>query len=62
MISADQALTSVQEVYFDVCDLLNGCTYTALGYDNRTDCLTSMREKLLLVEQYINQTTGENDE
>ena len=61
MISHNQALTSVQEVYFDVCDLINGCTYTSLGYDNRTDCLTSMREKLLLVEQYINQQ-GEDDE
>jgi hypothetical protein len=52
-ISDNQALTSVQEVYFDICDLLNGCSYTSLGYDNRTDCLTSMRDKLILVEQYM---------
>ena len=62
MISDNQALTSVQEIYFDVCDLLNGCTYTSLGYDNRTDCFTSMRDKLLLVEQYITDNIGEDDE
>lgn len=62
MISDNQALTSVQEIYFDVCDLLNGFSYTSLGYDNRTDCLTSMRDKLLLVEQYINDNLGEEDD
>jgi hypothetical protein len=55
-------LTHVQEIYFDVCDLLNGCSYTSLGYDNRTDCLTSMRDKLILVEQYITTNIGEEDE
>jgi hypothetical protein len=62
MISDNQALTSVQEMYFDICDLLNGCSYTSLGYDNRTDCLTSIGNKLLLVERYINQQIGEDDE
>lgn len=62
MISDTQALTHVQEIYFDVCDLLNGCTYTALGYDNRTDCFTTMRDKLILVEQYITNNIGEEDE
>jgi hypothetical protein len=55
------ALTHVQEMYFDVCDLLNGCSYSSLGYDNRTDCLTTMRDKLLLVEQYIEKQMEEND-
>ena len=62
MISDNQALTSVQEMYFDICDLLNGCSYTSLGYDSRTDCLTTMRDKLLMVEQYIEQQIGEDDE
>jgi hypothetical protein len=61
MISDNQALTSVQEMYFDICDLLNGCSYTSLGYDNRTDCLTTMRDKLLMVEQYIEQQMGDEE-
>ena len=56
------ALTHVQEMHFDVCDLLNGCSYSSLGYDNRTDCLTTMRDKLLLVEKYIEEQMEENDE
>ena len=62
MISDNQALTSVQEMYFDICDLLNGNVYTSLGYDNRTDCFTSMRDKLILVEQYIEGKAQEADE
>ena len=62
MISDNQALTSIQEVYFDICDLLNGCTYTSLGYDNRTHCLTSMKDKLLSVEHYITNNIGEENE
>jgi hypothetical protein len=61
MISDNQALTSVQEIYFDICDLLNGCTYISLGYDNRTDCLTSMRDKLILVEKYIENQMEETE-
>jgi hypothetical protein len=56
------ALTSVQEIYFDLCDLLNGNSYTSLGYDNRTDCFTTMRDKLILVEQYIERKAQEADE
>jgi hypothetical protein len=55
------ALTHVQEMHFDVCDLLNGCSYSSLGYDNRTDCLTTMRDKLLMVEQYIEQQIGDEE-
>lgn len=47
------ALTLTQEIYFDICDILNGNTYTQLGYDNRQDFLLCQREKLLMIEKAI---------
>jgi hypothetical protein len=43
-------LTLVQEVYFDLCDLMNGNSYTELGYDNRKDFLLAQIDKLQAIE------------
>jgi hypothetical protein len=43
-------LTLVQEVYFDLCDVLNGNSYTKLGYENRKDFLLAQIDKLQAIE------------
>lgn len=49
------ALTLTQEIYFDICDILNGNTYTQLGYDNRQDFLLSQRDKLARIELVLSK-------
>jgi hypothetical protein len=46
-------LTLVQEVYFDICDLLEGNSYQSIGYENKKDFLLCQREKLLRIELAI---------
>ena len=45
-----KALEAIQLSYFDICDLLNGNTYTELGYDNRKDFLLILRDRLAEIE------------
>lgn len=45
--------TLIQEMYFDVCDLLAGNTYQELSYDNKTDFLLIMRDKLAELENQL---------
>jgi hypothetical protein len=54
-------LTLVQEVYFDICDLLDGNSYKSIGYENRKDFLLCQREKLLRVEMIITPERDKND-
>jgi hypothetical protein len=46
----NRVTTTVQEMYFDVCDLVNGETYKSLGYDTKKDFLLDLKEKLERVE------------
>lgn len=46
-------ITLVQEVYFDLCDVINGNSYKELGYDNKQDFLLSQRDKLAQIEQLL---------
>ena len=46
----NRVITTVQEMYFDVCDLVNGETYKSLGYDTKKDFLLDLKEKLERVE------------
>lgn len=46
-------LTLVQEVYFDLCDLLNGNSYSELGYENRKDFLLAQIDKLQAIEEFV---------
>lgn len=48
-----KALEAIQIMFFDVCDLLNGDSYNALGYDNKKDFLNAMRNKLEEVEHRL---------
>jgi hypothetical protein len=43
----------MQEVYFDICDLLAGNTYQELGYDDKKDFLLAQRDKLVQLENQL---------
>ena len=46
-------LTLVQEVYFDLADVIEGNTYKQLGYDNRMHFLLAQRDKLARIEKFF---------
>jgi len=43
-------LTHIQEIYFDVCDQLNGESFESLGYDSERDMLKEFKWKLKRIE------------
>jgi hypothetical protein len=43
-----QSLTHLQEIYFDVCDLLNGESIKDLGYKNQKELLGEFKWKTRL--------------
>ena len=51
-------LTNIQEMYFDVCDLLNGESYQSVGYASRKEMLEEFQEKLARVESEFKALTG----
>jgi hypothetical protein len=46
-------LTLVQEVYFDICDLLQGNSYKSIGYEDKKDFLLCQQDKLLRIERVL---------
>jgi len=44
--SSKNILTTIQQMYFDVTDLINGETYKAIGYDGQKDFLKEMQRRL----------------
>jgi hypothetical protein len=53
MPDINRAVEKIQQAYFDVCDLLNGGSYTEIGYENRKDFLLVMQEHLFQAEMYL---------
>ena len=51
-------LTNIQEMYFDVCDLLNGESYQSMGYASRKEMLKEFQTKLERVESEFKALTG----
>ena len=51
-------LTNIQEMYFDVCDLLNGESYQSVGYASRREMLKDFQTKLERVESEFKALTG----
>jgi len=39
-------ITSIQQMYFDVTDLLHGESFKSLGYDDQKDFLQELQSKL----------------
>jgi hypothetical protein len=55
-------LTHIQEIYFDVCDQLNGESYKDMGYANKREMLEEFKWKLERIEQHFKQLLGETVE
>ena len=53
MSTDTNTLTYVQEIYFDVCDQLNGESYKSMGYDSKREMLEEFKWKLERIETYI---------
>ena len=45
--------TLLQEVYFDICDLIDGYSYKSIGYKNKNDFLNECKIKLEELEEAI---------
>lgn len=51
-------LAHIQEILFDVNDVLRGETYQALGYSSRRDMLREFRWKLERIEAEFRELAG----
>jgi ATP-dependent DNA ligase len=51
-------LANIQEIYFDVCDMLNGDSYQSMGYTNRREMLEEFQTKLERIESEFKILTG----
>lgn len=51
-------LTHIQEVLFDVTDLLKGESYRSLGYRDRAELLREFRWKLERIEKEFAELAG----
>jgi hypothetical protein len=52
-------ITHLQEVYFDVCDRLNGDSAKSLGYKNQNEMFSEFKRKLEAVEQDLRFIFGD---
>jgi len=43
-------LTHIQEIYFDICDMLNDESFESMGYDSKKDMLKEFKWKLERIE------------
>ena len=53
-----KTLANIQEIYFDVCDMLNGDSYQSMGYTNRREMLEEFQTKLERIESEFKMLTG----
>lgn len=60
MTKNDQkVLELIQEVYFDLCDAIEGNSYKTIGYDSKLDFLLAQRDKLAELENRLFPQTSE---
>jgi hypothetical protein len=52
-------ITHLQEVYFDVCDRLNGDSAKSIGYENQNEMFAEFKCKLEAVEQDLRSIFGD---
>lgn len=52
---------AIQQVYFDICDLINGLNYRDLGYPTRKAWLLDQQDRLLEVQARLNREWLAND-
>lgn len=51
-------LTHIQEIYFDLLDLLRGESYQALGYSTRNEMFEDHKTKLERIEAEFKSSIG----
>jgi len=61
-VNIKQALENTQTLFFDVCDLLEGNTYQAIGYDDRKEFLFIAKQKLSEIERFIDKGLDQDQE
>jgi len=61
-VNIKQALENTQTLFFDVCDLLEGNTYQAIGYDDRKEFLFIAKQKLSEIERFIDKSLDQDQE
>ena len=42
--------TLIQEIYFDLCDIIGGNSFKDVGYENKLDFLMAQRDKIQAIE------------
>lgn len=52
-------ITHVQEIFFDVCDLLNGESPKDIGYESKTEMFEEFRWKLEAIEEDLRSVFGD---
>ena len=52
-------LTHLQEIYFDVCDSLQGEAPECLGYESREDMMEEFKWKLEAIEEDLRAVFGD---
>jgi hypothetical protein len=58
MSTESNTLTHIQEIYFNVCDQLNGESYKDMGYENKREMFDEFKWKLERIEQHFKQLSG----
>lgn len=46
-------LTLVQEVYFDLCDIIEGQSYKDIGFDDEREFLLVQKDKMARIERLL---------
>jgi hypothetical protein len=62
MSTHGNTLTHIQDIFFDVNDLLSGQTYQELGYLDQADMLREFRWKLERIEKEFRTLAGLDQE
>jgi len=52
-------ITHLQEIFFDVCDTLNGGSPKEIGYESKTEMFEGFRWKLEAIEEDLRFVFGE---
>ena len=52
-------LTHLQEVYFDICDTLNGESPEDIGYENQKEMMEEFKWKLEAIEEDLRAVFGD---
>lgn len=55
-------LGHIQQLFFDVCDLLNGQSYKDIGYETRNEMLEEFKLRLEQIEANYKEVTGLKDQ